>query len=394
MSADRPGPHRQRLARLAGDHLATLSPEQATVWLDRHGPLAFEGAEPLSQPLADLLRRKRQRVLAANLHRAGRFEALVEALAARGIPVCPLKGIHLLGTVYAADPEHRPMSDVDVLVRPEDAEEAVRILGSELDLEETALSRRLAARSHERVLVGKKGSVSAGFVVELHTRLGLRTGRACAWKNLAPAPTPANTELAGPLEGCEVHYLDRDTVFAYLLAHLVQHVPWTRLTWIEDVLRWAERGYDAEATLARAREMGILRLVVAGVRALRRGLGADVLPGLPDRARGPATGPEAGPETSSWHLSRHLSGAGARNLFGKLFRPFGHLSVLLYEKLALARRDASPVARPESTRFERHLATVLLADRPRDVVRFAWARLLCSRKLEVVTKSPFAATSE
>lgn len=350
--SDKAGLHRQELARLARAHLVTLSPVEAAVWLDRHGPLPLEEAagEPLPPPFDHLLRRKRQRVLAANLHRIERFQALAEVLAAHGIPVCPLKGIHLLGTVYAADPEHRPMSDVDVLVRAEDAEEAVRILGSELDLEETALSRRLAAQSHERVLVGEKGSASAGFVVELHTRLGLRTGRACGWNDLAPS---AST-LQGPLDGCEVLCLDRDTVLAYVLAHLVQHVPWTRLAWIEDVLRWAEAGYDAQATLDRARRMGIRRLVVAGARALRQGLGPDVLPGLPVR------------ETSPWHLL-----------------------VRLYEKVAGAPRGSSPVARSEGTRFERHLATVLLADRPRDLVRF-----LRSRKRAVVTKSPSTATSD
>lgn len=353
---DRPGETpRQRLQLEILSHLAELSPREAGVWLDRQGPPsgARSREHDLPPPLRRLLRRRRQQILAANLHRIGRFQELVDALARSGIPVCPLKGIHLLGTVYEEDPESRPMADLDVLVRPEDADGAVDRLRAALGLEETPLSRRLAARSHERVLTGP------ALVVEIHTRLGLRTGRACAWNDLAPAP--------GRLHERDVHLLDRETTLAHLVVHFIQHGPWSLLRWVEDVLRWSERGFDAGGTRDRARRLGCRRSLTAGTRALRSRLGPEVLPGLPDRD--------------------HVLG-----------RP----TLFLYERLAAGPVGASPVpglAETGGSRLRRHLGTVLLADRPGDLIRFLRNRsrgVFPQRSVQATTvsKTPSRATSE
>jgi len=347
------------LHRGAIAHLASSSPEEAAEWLDRHGLLAIgEGSDGESAPglaaelpaaVRELLQRQRQRTLAANLHRIARFQEMVDALAEEGIPACPLKGIHLLGTVYARDPEHRPMADVDLLVPAEAIEAAVRRLSSALGLRETALSRRHAPRSHERVLTGP------ALVVEVHTRLGLRTGRAGAWGDLDPEPARLHER--------DVFVLDPETTLAYLLAHFVQHVPWSRLVWVEDLLRWSGRGFDPERTVERARQLGIRRCLVAAVRTLRRELGAElgdaelgdaelgeaelgggVLTGLPDRDRGP-----------------------------------GSPLLWLYEAVAERRPSARAARRAAVTgrrgsRFLRHLGTLLLADRPTDLVPFLLTR--------------------
>ena len=349
---------RERLHAAILSHLAELPPHEATAWLDRQGPPAGTPDSPsregeLPPPLARRLRRCRQRILAANLHRIGRFQELVDALACSGIPVCPLKGIHLLGTAYRHDPENRPMSDLDVLVRAEDVDATVARLREVLDLEETPLSRRLADRSHERVLTG------SALVVEVHTRLGLRTGRACTWSDLAPAP--------GRLHGREVHLLDRETTLAHLVAHFVQHGPWSSLRWVEDLLRWSELGFDAERTRARALRLGCRRLLVAGTRALRRRLGGEVLPGLPERDRG-----------------------------------LGRLTLRLFERLTAEPPGASPIPGPrggQSSRVRRHLGTVLLADRPTDLIPFLWSRSRrASQKRSIqattVSKTPSQTTSD
>jgi len=346
---------RQRLHLEILSHLTDLSPREAGIWLDRQGPPsgARSREHGLSPPLRRLLQRRRQQILAANLHRIGRFQELVDELARAGIPVCPLKGIHLLGTVYGEDPESRPMADLDLLVRPEDADGAVDRLRAALGLGETSLSRRLAARSHERVLTG------SALVVEIHTRLGLRTGRACAWNDLAPAP--------GRLHEREVHLLDRETTLAHLVVHFVQHGPWSSLRWVEDVLRWSERGFDAERTRDRARRLGCRRSLVAGTRALRNRLGPEVLPGLPDRDR-----------------------------------VLGRSTLFLYERLAGGPVGASPVpglAAMKGARGRRHLGTVLLADRPGDLIPFLWNRSRqafqkCSAQATAVRKTSPRATSE
>lgn len=314
---------RERLHVEALRQLARLSPPEAAVWLDRHGPPAGQPRsreDDLPEPLRRLLRRRRQGILAANLHRIARFHELVDTLTERGIPVCPLKGIHLLGTVYREDPESRPMADLDVLVRPEDAEGAVESLRIALRLQETSLSRRLAPRSHERVLVGP------ALVVEVHTRLGLRSRRGSTWDELAP--------VAGRLHGRDVHLLDRETTLAYLVAHFVQHGPWTCLRWVEDVLRWSGLGLDAERTADRARRLGSWRTLVAGTRALRTRLGPEALPGLPDRDRG-----------------------------------FGRLTMFVYESLL-----APGTAKGPGSRTRRHLGTLLLMDGPGDLLPFVWSR--------------------
>lgn len=329
------------LHRGAFAHLASLAAEDAAEWLDRHGLLAIgEGDSGESDPRLPVavqatLKRRRQRTLAANLHRIARFQEMVEVLAGAGIPVCPLKGVHLLGTVYARDPEHRPMADVDLLVPSEAAEAAVHRLSSVLGFRETALSRRHAPNSHERVLTGP------ALVVEVHSRLGLRTGRATTWGDLDPDPTR--------LHECDVFVLDPETTLAYLLAHFLQHVPWSRLVWVEDLLRWSGQGFDPERTVERSRQLGIRRCLVAAVRTLRRELGgaepgAAVLTGLPDRDRG--------------------LGAPLLWLYGAVAerRPSGRA----------ARRAA--VTGRRSSRFLRHLGTLLLADRPADLVPFLLTR--------------------
>jgi len=322
---------RERLHRDALRQLASLSPDAALRWLDRHGPPAGDDREEgrsLSDPLQQLVRRRRQQTLAANLHRIARFQELVDKLSTLGIPVCPLKGIHLLGTVYRGDPENRPMCDMDVLVRREDSDGAIAALEGSLGLEETSLSRRLAARSHERVLVGK------ALVVEIHTRLGLRTGRAGSWEDLSPAPSR--------LHDREVHILDRDTTLAYSILHFVQHTPWSRLVWVEDILRWSQRGFDPEVLQQRAQSLGCRRLLTAGVRALRDRLGSEVLPGVPGRDRG---------------LGRLFS-----SLYSALSPPPAEIGLAL------------ELPKWPGPRVRRHLGTLLLADRLGDLLQFFWAR--------------------
>jgi hypothetical protein len=338
-------------------HLETLSslaartPDEAAIWLDRHGAPSVGAAEPPSALLGPLQRqveRCRHRTLAANLHRIARFQEIADRLREVGIPVCPLKGLHLLATVYADDPEHRPMADVDLLVRAEDVDRTVDRLSRVLGLRETALSRRLVPRSHERVLTG------TALVVEVHIRLGLRTGRRTTWRDLDPRPVRWH--------GRRVFALDRDTTLAYLLAHFVQHVPWSRRFRVEDILRWAERGYDPERTLERASRLGVRRMLVAAVRSLRRHLGAEALPGLPDRDRG-----------------------------------FGRLLLSGYETLVCGRSQPRPEGgsgEVEASRSRRALGTLLLADRPRDLVPFLRSRSREAFEKRNVRKTTCRATPE
>lgn len=76
------------------------------------------------------LQRQAREVLAANLWWRKLYEDLRRVLAGAGIPVLPLKGVDLAFATYP-DPSCRPMSDVDLLVSPDDYRGAVEVLRAE-----------------------------------------------------------------------------------------------------------------------------------------------------------------------------------------------------------------------------------------------------------------------
>ena len=314
----------------AAARAATLPPDAAFAWLDRHGLFALRSHPALSADLRGRLDEAARRNLAANLWLIHRFGEVVAAL--DGVDVCPLKGIHLLDTVYREHPGERRLGDLDLLVRHRDVEAAVARLAG-IGLVELAGSRRTAAFSPERVLGDGR------LAVELHTRLGIKHGPRSAWEELSPVP--------GELHGRPVHLLDRETTLVHLVAHWVKHGPFAELRWAEDVLRWAAAGADGRAAFERARRLGAARTLVAGVRALRAAAG-DALPGVP------ATLPGAAGRAIAWNERRvwRLDAA---------------------EPFAVGER---------STPLARNLSALLLADRPADALGFlvAKARELALRR--------------
>jgi hypothetical protein len=250
-----------------------MTEAEAAGWIAGHGLLSMAACEALPAGVRERLRDAVRRSAAYNLLAVARFGEAVDALAAAGIPACPLKGIHLLDTVYRDDPGSRPLSDVDLLVPTAAADEAVARLEVALGLAETPLSRRLRGVHPERVLVGR------AFVLELHTRLGTVHGWASTWEELSPAP--------GRVHGRDVHVLDRETTLVHLATHLVRHRPLSRLVWVEDVLRWAAGGVDGARAAEVARRIGGRRAFLAGLRAMRRVVGPDLLADAAEPAAGP-----------------------------------------------------------------------------------------------------------
>lgn len=312
-----PSRHLEQLYHRAAAHADTLGPEAGPAWLLGHGLLAAAD-HPL---LADAARRN----LARNLLLIHRFRSIAETLAP--LPLAPLKGLHLLDTVYRHDPGSRVLSDLDLLIRPQDTAGALEVLTG-LGYRETALSRRTAAQRHERVLTD--GEVT----VELHTRLGVQPGHRASWDELAPVPARVHDR--------DVQVLDAATTLVHLTAHFVKHGPFTVLRWAEDVVRWSGMVEDGgAAAVARARELGALRPLVAGVRALRRVVGDGLLAGVPGEPEGAAG------RAVRWH---------ERLVWGALRGD---------EPLALG-AAASP--------WRRNLTAVLLADRAGDAVRFVLER--------------------
>lgn len=324
----------------AAAHAAALPPDRALDWLLGHGLLALRRHPGLSAELRGRLDEAARRTLAANLWLIHRFGEVADAL--DGLPLCPLKGIHLLDTVYREHPGERRVGDLDLLVRPADAEAAVERLGR-LGLRELAGSRRMAGFWPERVLADGR------LAVELHTRLGIKHGLRAAWEELAPVPAT--------LHGRPVHLLDPATTLVHLVAHQVKHGPFVELRWAEDVLRWAAAlgtgdaagGTGAlAAAMATARRLGAARTLVAGVRALRAAAGDDLLPAVPPTLPGLAGRAIALNERRVWRLD-----------------------------------PADPFAAGErSTPLVRNLSALLLADGPADAAAFlaVKARELAARR--------------
>jgi hypothetical protein len=328
--------HLQALYDRAVARAVTLGPDAGPRWLLTHGLLAVTDHAALPAAQRAVLAAARQRNLARNLLLIHRFQTVADVLAAapRPIPVCPLKGLRLLATAYADDPQHRVLADLDLLLPDGCSDDAVARLAA-AGWRETAASARSAGRRHERVLFD--GDVT----LELHTRLAAQLGPRATWQALEPA--------AARLYERPCHCLDEPTHLAFLCLHFVRHGPFTVLRWAEDVLRVAAQGVDGGAVLAAADRLGARRSVVAGVRALRT-LVAEVSPdgallrGLPDRLPG-------------------LAGA-ALSLHERCLWP------------ALRRRPAEPLAVGEAvTPWRRTVSTLWLADRPGDAVRFLAAKL-------------------
>lgn len=330
-----PDRHRTELHRRVAERVAGLGDEEAAAWIEGHGLFAMAACDALPAGVRKRLRERSVHLAAYNLYAVERFQAIADALAEPSpIPVCPLKGIYLLDSVYRSDPGSRGIADLDLLVPGDRMDEAVARLEERLGLAERPVSRRLRRVYPERVLAGKR------FEVELHDRLGYKHGAASAWRDLAPAPARVH--------GREVHALDRETTLVHLVSHLVKHRPLSRLGWVEDVLRWAEPaidpamggGVDGERATAVAARLGARRSLVAGVRVIRRVVGDDLLPGVPDGSEDRAV---LAHERRLWS---DLAG-------GRLPDPPG---------------GAGAPSRPRS-RTGAVLSTVLLADRPAHAVR-------------------------
>lgn len=259
--------HRLRLYAAALEQARRFEDaNDAARWLIRHGLLAVNAHPALPTAYRPPLVAATQRNAAANLLRVRRFQDVVVAL--DGLAVAPLKGLHMLATVYRDDPEHRVLTDLDLLVRRAELATALDRL-DRLGYRETAASRRVAAHRHERVL--SDGTLT----VELHTHLGMNHGAASAWDDLSPAP--------GRIHDRPCHLLDTETTLVHLVTHFVRHGPFTRLGWVEDILRWCEGEVDGARAAAIAGRLGAQRSFAAGVRALSALVGDDLLPSVPRR---------------------------------------------------------------------------------------------------------------
>lgn len=303
------------------DMALKLSPVAAGDWLVSHGLVSLADEPRLAAATRARLREERHRNVAANLQRIDEFRRLRQAT--EGLPICPLKGIFLLDRIYAEAPGDRYLRDLDILV-PLAGEAAIldRLaadLGPTAGVATDADDRHLFA--HDRPLRGR------GALLDIHTRLGFQHGPRSGWEDLAPQP--------GTVHGCQVFCLDRETTLVHLVTHFVRHGPLARLAWVEDILRWIDRGVDLEESCAVAARLGAARSYRAGLERLRRLTGIDLPPRFDLQ----------GVTVSDSWLHR--------------------LDLQLWP--ALRRED--PLPPKAANRLQRNLSALLLVDRPSDAAR-------------------------
>ncbi len=223
-------PPLQRFYDRVAAYATRLDEDAAVAWAEDHGLYALAGQAALGPAVRRRLAEAARHNLAANLLLIRRFQEVCDA--AGDVPICPVKGTYLLDTVYREDPGARRLGDLDLLVPPGDEERLIARL-AERGWHETPGSRALGPGWHER-------SLSDGqMLLEIHTRLGVKHLPRSSWDELAPLPARVH--------GRAVHALDEETTLVHLVTHLVKHVPFTALRWVEDVLRWAARGGDGTA---------------------------------------------------------------------------------------------------------------------------------------------------
>ncbi len=187
----------------------------------------------LPQLAMERLRLAAARTAADNLHAMHHTEPLIRAFHRDGVPVMLLKGAALIPTVYQR-PDLRPMSDVDLLIRPDDAETATRLLLSEGCRAGVAL---LSDDFFPKYYYEAEWIIPSARPVRLdvHARpfRPLRISRTMPddafWKD------PRRTRLGAT----DVWVPRLEFLFIHLAAHLAFHGV-TRLLWMYDLKRFSE----------------------------------------------------------------------------------------------------------------------------------------------------------
>jgi hypothetical protein len=266
---------------------------------------------------------------------------LLRALHDAGIPVIVLKGAHLAEAVYP-DPAVRTMSDVDLLVRPEDVPKAQTVL---LNADNAvAASQPRVSETWLRTTPHLPGVVTPHLVVEVH------------W-TLAPESGPAKLDVAGVWQRSRPFSLAGAGVLALssedLLLHLCLHISYQHrfdaglrcFCDVAEVLRRFRSEIDWEQVAQRARDWRVSRFVGLTLDVGRNLLGADVPPavlgrlvpgGIDRRVLDLASETVCSRLSDPGHVSRSV-----RDLWGK--KSLGDRARLAWERVFLSRDDLADI---------------------------------------------------
>jgi hypothetical protein len=245
--------------------------EELVALAERHGLVAFLHrhlvAGPVAAPeaAASALRARFREQARRALALAGELRRLLDALSGAGVAALAYKGPALAVQAYG-DLSLRRFTDLDLLVRPDDAPRALAVLAGEgydpvkrLSPAQDAAFRRVDG---DYQLLHRRTRA----LVELHCRVhSRRFGVPLETAELMRRARPV------PLGGGEVPAPCPDDALLVACVHGGKH-RWNRLEWVSAVAGLLRGGSaDAAAVLDRAGELHARRTVLLGL-ALARGL--------------------------------------------------------------------------------------------------------------------------
>lgn len=282
---------RSELSRSGAERVAALIREGVS-WPEllalarRHRVVPFLlrhlAALPVPEVPADLLRELRTEVALNAAHSRVLVKALREILLhleARGIAGLPYKGPVLAHQLYG-DVAFRQMTDLDVLVRPDDLPRALDVLQGlgyrPRDRLSPRQQRALLRANNNLPLHGGAGRVS----VELHWAFATRHPIASLDLD---ALRPATRSLR--MAGMAVPTFGTEDLLLVLCFHGARHL-WERLAWLCDVAELVRsHEIDWDQAISRAERFRSRRVLFLGLRLAQELLDAPLPDRIADRVR-------------------------------------------------------------------------------------------------------------
>jgi hypothetical protein len=215
----------------------------------------------LDEEVRQLLDQDLKQHLRNNLFLTGKLLEIVQFFRANNIEALPFKGPMLAIQAYG-NPALRRYSDLDVLVKPANFEQAAKLLSENGYTPLTSVSwlkksNWYVGRTKDIYFTDKSGTVS----LELHWKLsgshfGLPKEMNGLWDRL---------ECVN-LGGTPVSALSFNDLLIYLCLHGSRH-SWERLSWICDIneLIRSEKDIDWDQVIEKARQLGCERVLFLGL---------------------------------------------------------------------------------------------------------------------------------
>lgn len=242
-------------------------------------PLAYKTLSKLNDPAVpehvfDFLRQKYQENAIKALNMTGETVRIVKCLESQGIRVVVLKGAPLASHLYG-DIVIRPSGDIDILVKPEELEKAVRIIEDEgycrIDNEHNLTSRQLKIflKAHTHSFHLNYWHNEKKVNLELHWKTGDRGYE-------FPFPNASNINRI-EVAGSPLPVLSDEEWLLYLMLHGAGH-GWERLRWLVDIKKFMQKDIDWNKILIIAKNIG-MESILSQSLLLANGLLAVPVPG-------------------------------------------------------------------------------------------------------------------